>query len=307
MSISIETKPSTQTPGWNIPDRIAPGLSGHAAVSSCRLTAPAAAGTFRQRPPAPVTMSASAVFSRPVVRDAADRGHEQHACRHDGGEHLGVMAGAARHAQRPAAGKGCAGLLRWPAGRRHPSAPARRCGCVPRRRCSGPARRPRAAMLRSRSSSRAITAGSSSRIWNSISAAPGMMLGAPGSSVMRPVVHTVRGPQAAGKAFVDSDAEPRQRQAGVLANGHPRGAGVVLFAGEGDAVLPDPDDGGDDADLEAAAFERLALFDMGFEISDVPAGFGLRARRGRRGRHRAAHRAWSGRRCGRAPRRYRPR
>ena len=44
-----------------------------------------------------------------------------------------------------------------------------------------------------------ITPGSSSRIWNSISARPGMMLGAPGSSVMRPVVHTVRGPQTAGK------------------------------------------------------------------------------------------------------------
>ena len=29
--------------------------------------------------------------------------------------------------------------------------------------------------------------------------APGMMLGAPGSSVMRPVVQTVRGPQIAGK------------------------------------------------------------------------------------------------------------
>ena len=28
---------------------------------------------------------------------------------------------------------------------------------------------------------------------------PGMMLGAPGSSVMRPVVHTVRGPASAGK------------------------------------------------------------------------------------------------------------
>ncbi|MGY3407997.1 hypothetical protein ACVWZV_004110 [Bradyrhizobium sp. GM5.1] len=55
------------------------------------------------------------------------------------------------------------------------------------------------AMLRSSSSSRATTEGSSSRIWNSISAAPGMMLGAPGSSVMRPVVQTVRRPQLSGK------------------------------------------------------------------------------------------------------------
>ena len=65
---------------------------------------------------------------------------------------------------------------------------------------------------------------------------------------MRPVVHTVRGPQARGKPFVDIDAEFRQRQAGILANGHPRRAGVVLLAGECDPVLPDPDDGGDDAD-----------------------------------------------------------
>ena len=56
-----------------------------------------------------------------------------------------------------------------------------------------------AAMSCSRSSRRPITSGSSSRIWNSISARPGMMLGAPGSRVMRPVVHTVRGPHAPGK------------------------------------------------------------------------------------------------------------
>jgi hypothetical protein len=48
---------------------------------------------------------------------------------------------------------------------------------------------------------------------------------------------------------------------------------VVLFARERDAVLPDPDYGRDDANLETAAFERLALFDMGFEISDMPPAF----------------------------------
>jgi hypothetical protein len=48
-------------------------------------------------------------------------------------------------------------------------------------------------------SSRTMTSRSSSRIWNSISALPGMMLGAPGSSEIRPVVHTVRGPHNAGK------------------------------------------------------------------------------------------------------------
>ncbi len=35
----------------------------------------------------------------PMMADAADRGHEQHARRHEGGEHLSVMSGAARHAQ----------------------------------------------------------------------------------------------------------------------------------------------------------------------------------------------------------------
>ena len=48
---------------------------------------------------------------------------------------------------------------------------------------------------------------------------------------MRPVVHTVRGPQS-GKALVDRDAEARQRKAGVLADRHPRRAGMVLLAGK---------------------------------------------------------------------------
>ena len=105
-----------------------------------------------------------------------------------------------------------------------------------------------------------------------------MMLGAPGSSVMRPVVHTVRGPHCAGKRVVDLDAEFRQRQPGIPAYRHPRGAGVVLLAGEADPVLPDADDGGDDADLERAAFEHLALLDMRLEISDVAPALAGRAR-----------------------------
>ena len=47
----------------------------------------------------------------PVVADAADRGHEQHGCGHDGCENLRVMAGAARHAQRFAGRNSCAGRL----------------------------------------------------------------------------------------------------------------------------------------------------------------------------------------------------
>src|ERR1700726_4523338 len=34
----------------------------------------------------------------PMMADAADRGHKQHAGRHDRGENLGVMTGAAGHA-----------------------------------------------------------------------------------------------------------------------------------------------------------------------------------------------------------------
>jgi hypothetical protein len=41
--------------------------------------------------------------------------------------------------------------------------------------------------------------------------------------------------------------------------------------------MPDTDDGGDDADLEAAAFEPLALLDMRLEVSDMPAAFSLHA------------------------------
>src|SRR5262249_28216865 len=46
---------------------------------------------------------------------------------------------------------------------------------------------------------------------------------------------------------------------------------VILLAGEADAVLPDADNGGDDADLEPARLQPLALFDMSLEIADVAA------------------------------------
>src|SRR6202171_1852807 len=81
-----------------------------------------------------------------------------------------------------------------------------------------------------------------------------------------------------GKPVVDINAKPDQRQAGVLATVHPGGAGMVLLTGKCDPVLPDADDGGDDADRETAALQRLALLDMRLEISDMPAAFGLRAR-----------------------------
>ena len=91
---------------------------------------------------------------------------------------------------------------------------------------------------------------------------------------MRPVVHTVRGPHSAREAIVDRDAELRQRQAGILAQRHAGGAGMVLLADKIDPVLPDADDGGDDADRKPAAFERLALLDMRLQISDMPPALG---------------------------------
>jgi hypothetical protein len=45
---------------------------------------------------------------------------------------------------------------------------------------------------------------------------------------------------------------------------------MILLAAEGDAVLPDADDRGDDTDAEIAAFQRPALLDMRFDISDMP-------------------------------------
>ena len=49
---------------------------------------------------------------------------------------------------------------------------------------------------------------------------------------------------------------------------------MILLATKGDPVLPDTDDGGDDADRKAAAFERAALLDMRLEVSNVPPAFG---------------------------------
>ena len=45
---------------------------------------------------------------------------------------------------------------------------------------------------------------------------------------------------------------------------------MILFADKIDAVLPDADDGGDDADRKAAALQRLALLDMGLQVADMP-------------------------------------
>src|SRR5579872_2342594 len=77
--------------------------------------------------------------------------------------------------------------------------------------------------------------------------------------------------RACRKAIVDRDAQLRGSNACILPVLHPRGAGVILLAGHGDPILPDADDRGDNPDAETGALEGPPLFDMGLEISDVPA------------------------------------
>src|SRR5205814_8981036 len=74
-------------------------------------------------------------------------------------------------------------------------------------------------------------------------------------------------PAGRGEAIVDINAKSGQRDAGILANAHPGRARVILLTSKCDPELPDTNDGGDDADLETTAFERLALLDMRLEIS----------------------------------------
>ena len=239
------------------------------------------------------------------MADAADPRHEQHARGHDGRQHLRVVAGAAGHANGPSAGKRPCSRLRWRPGSRRSSSRARRCESL-HGDGAGAFALASSAMVRSNSSSRAITAGSSSRIWNSISAPPGMMLGAPGSSVMRPVVQTVRGPQAIGETLVDCDAELCQRQPGIFPCSHAGGAGMILLTDEIDLVLPDADDGGDDADREAplSSVSPCSIWASRYPICRP----GSAAMRGRpRGPCRRARRAWCGRWCGRRRHRCRPR
>ena len=94
---------------------------------------------------------------------------------------------------------------------------------------------------------------------------------------MRPVVQTVRGPQLSGKRSSIAtqnfaSASPASFRAAM------RVVPAILLTDEIDLVLPDADDGGDDADRKATAFERVALLDMRFQISDVPARLGGNAR-----------------------------
>ncbi|KAH2777227.1 hypothetical protein KXW38_009409, partial [Aspergillus fumigatus] len=165
----------------------------------------------------------------PVMADAADRRHEQHARRHDGGEYLRVMAGAARHPQRPAAGKRGAGGLDRVLER-----------CIHRG---------------GRAGADAFDADGAGALRGDLGRHAAQLLlqaldhGRVGIAHLKQHPRTARddagragfegdaagGPHRARPAdrrerLVDRDAEARQRKASVHADGHPRGAGVVLRA-----------------------------------------------------------------------------
>jgi hypothetical protein len=71
------------------------------------------------------------------------------------------------------------------------------------------------------------------------------------------------------KAGIDRAEQAHQFQAGVASPGHRGRTGVVLLALDRQAILPNGDDGRDDADLEAQALERIALLDVRLEKSGV--------------------------------------
>ena len=93
---------------------------------------------------------------------------------------------------------------------------------------------------------------------------------------MRPVVHTVRGPQAAGKRSSISTQN--------LASARPASLRMAIRVVPAWFCSPVkmmrycqiPTMDVTTPMSEAAAFERLALFDMGFEISDMPPAFAPR-------------------------------
>src|SRR5690606_20928988 len=68
---------------------------------------------------------------------------------------------------------------------------------------------------------------------------------------------------------LDLAAQAGERHAGVLADGHACRAGVVRYAFECHPVLPYPDDARDDAQVQIARFQNVALLDVGLDIGDV--------------------------------------
>lgn len=74
------------------------------------------------------------------------------------------------------------------------------------------------------------------------------------------------------ESFVDRVGKGNQRRARVPANGHAGGARMIADAGKPHAVLMDADDAGDDAEVEAARLQIVALLDVGFQISEIAGG-----------------------------------
>ena len=250
---------------------------------------------------APSTRSSSDGVLAPVMADAADRRHEHHRGGQLAREPLRVVAGAARHAdvlaRRVALGRRIE--------RRHQPlvhlgrrrlrdhvdlelAAARR-GSPPRPACGARPAAGRAPPDRRRATGTAT------------SALPGMMLWLPGSSVMRPVVHTVRGPQISGKRLSIADEQPHQRKPRVAPPRHRGGAGVVLLAGRRERILPDRHDRRDDADAQLLAFQRVALLDMRLEERLVARRLDRRRAGARSSRPWSAPRASACRRGGSPP------
>ena len=71
------------------------------------------------------------------------------------------------------------------------------------------------------------------------------------------------------EALRDRRGQFDERDARVLALDHARRAGVVRFSDEDDAILPDADDAGDDSETQSGLVERVALFDVRFEIAEI--------------------------------------
>src|SRR4051794_372878 len=217
------------------------------------------------------------------MADAADRGHEQHRARHDAGEVLGVVAGAARHAQRLAR----AARLGRRRDRRLEALVHER-----RRRLAHDLDPDRAAPVAVRLLDEALQLGLEALEHGRVRVADlEQRLGPARDDARRAGLErdTAAGPDRArsgkpGEAPVDLAQEAHDREAGVAAARHAGRAGVVLLACRREAVLPDRDDRRDDADLEVAALERVALLDMGLDIAGVSPCLELQARpAGKRG------------------------
>src|ERR1700681_2340274 len=253
--------------GCRCPRSLFTDLAGSSA-KACRSFRQQAAAGLNKDLGACDDVGIAGVFA-PMMADAADRGHKQHAGRHDGGENLGVMTGAAGHADGPASGKGQTRsfdrLLE--------------CG-IHHGGGAGPKtlHRDVAATLRADLCGHALQ-----QILQPLDH-PGIIVtnleqhfGASRDDARCAGIEgdAASGPYRAWSAvpretIVNINAKPGQCQAGIPANLHPGGAGVILLAAKADLILPDADDRGDDANLEVAAFEHLALLDMRLEISDMP-------------------------------------